>query len=131
MLINSLCRSGVCKKSTLALTAFACLLPLLAARAERSTYPLLENCKVPPGAEPWRDANQTSECRTIELIHAMTLDDKITHLGVSFGKQKGDRFGIPSLNPADGPNGFARGPMPGPPPPSAAGATQFPTDVAV
>lgn len=61
----------------------------------------------------------------------MGLEDKISHLSTSIGKPKADHFGIPPLNPADGPNGFAEGPRPGPPRPSALGVTAFPNEIAV
>ncbi len=62
------------------------------------------------------------------MIHAMNLEEKISHV---MERPKADRFAIPSLNPADGPNGFARGPIPGPPPPSALGVTAFPNEIAL
>jgi beta-glucosidase len=91
----------------------------------------LEDCKVPAVAEPWRVTSQTPECRTLELIHAMSLDEKISQLAPSFGKAAQNRFGIPSLNANDGPNGWAKGPFPGPPKPSALGVTAFPNEIAL
>lgn len=91
----------------------------------------LKNCAMPAGTEPWRQTNQTPECRTLELIHAMPLDEKITQLAPSFGKPPANRFGIPPLNPNDGPNGWAKGPFPGPPRPSALGVTAFPNEIAL
>ncbi len=85
----------------------------------------------PTTPEPWRDTRQTPECRTLELIHAMSLEEKLAHISTQgFGaKPQPDRFGIPSLNPNDGPNGFAKGPFPGPPSPSALGVTAFPNEI--
>jgi beta-glucosidase len=88
----------------------------------------LDHCKAPAVAEPWRDRQQTAECRALEMIQAMTLEEKITRV---MERPKADRFAIPALNPADGPNGFARGPFPGPPPPSALGVTAFPNEIAL
>jgi beta-glucosidase len=61
----------------------------------------------------------------------MTLEEKITQLAPSFGKPATNRFGIPPLNPNDGPNGWAKGPFPGPPQPSALGVTAFPNEIAL
>jgi beta-glucosidase len=91
----------------------------------------LDNCNAPAVAEPWRQSNQTPECRALELIRAMPLDDKISQLSPSFGKPAENRFGIPSLNPNDGPNGWAKGPFPGPPQPRALGVTAFPNEIAL
>lgn len=85
----------------------------------------------PSTPEPWREAHQTPQCRTLELIHAMSLEEKLAHISTQgFGaKPQPDRFGIPLLNPNDGPNGFAKGPFPGPPSPSALGVTAFPNEI--
>ncbi len=81
-------------------------------------------------AEAWRDAGQTAECRTTALIHAMSREEKLTHISAAMrGPQQADRFGIPALNPNDGPNGWAKGPFPGPPAPSALGVTAFPNEI--
>jgi beta-glucosidase len=61
----------------------------------------------------------------------MTVDEKISQLAPSFGKPVQNRFGIPSLNANDGPNGWAKGPFPGPPQPSALGVTAFPNEIAL
>ena len=118
-------RSSVRKPSVLGLLAFACL---LRGQVLQSQAPRLENCKAPSTADPWRDRQQTPECRALELIHAMSLDEKISHI---LERPKPDRFAIPPLNPADGPNGYAKGPIPGPPPPSALGVTAFPNEIAL
>jgi beta-glucosidase len=102
----------------------------LAVSQTNSTH-RFEDCKVPGGPEPWRQTNQTAECRAFELIHAMTVDEKIAQLASSFGKPATNRFGIPSLNANDGPNGWAKGPFPGPPQPSALGVTAFPNEIAL
>ena len=110
---------------------FLCLGQSVQSQSQVSTRPRLEDCKVPATADPWRQTNQTPGCRTLELIHAMTLDEKIAQLAPSFGKPATNRFGIPSLNPNDGPNGWAMGPFPGPPQPSALGVTAFPNEIAL
>lgn len=87
-------------------------------------------CQPPATAEPWRDSKQTAECRAAELIHAMSMEEKIKHISVSLGgKPEADRFNIPALAPNDGPNGFAKGPFPGPPSASALGVTAFPNEI--
>ena len=47
------------------------------------------------------------------------------------GKPATNKFGIPSLNANDGPNGWAKGPFPGPPRPSASRVTAFPSEIAL
>jgi hypothetical protein len=91
----------------------------------------LSSCKVPPGQEPWADVQQTPECRTLEVIHAMTLEQKIDYLGDPSGKTQPDKFSALQLRASDGPNGIARGPFPGPPPPIAVGVTAFPNEIGV
>ena len=119
-------------KSLIPVTLFCLsLLSGPAAQPQDGTSPRLQACSVPSLAEPWRKTNQTSECRALELIHAMSLDEKISQLAPSFGKPATNRFGIPSLNPNDGPNGWAKGPFPGPPQPSALGVTAFPNEIAL
>lgn len=119
------------KSVVLAVAAFASALSMQAFAQEHPQAPQVEGCKAPGIQEPWRDAQQTPGCRTLELIRAMTLEEKIGHLAVSRGKPQEDRFGIPSLAPNDGPNGFAKGPFPGPPSPSALGVTAFPNEIAM
>ena len=119
------CRSNRCQSSVLALLAFACVLQHPRAHAQP---PRLQDCKPPAITEPWRDAHQSPACRAVEIIHAMTLDEKISHLAE---KPAPDHYAIPSLNPNDGPNGFAKGPFPGPPSPSALGVTAFPNEIAL
>ena len=113
------------KPSVLAILACACV---LRGQALQPQPPRLENCKAPSTTEPWRDRQQSPECRTLELIHAMSPDEKINHI---LERPKPDRFAIPPLNPADGPNGYAKGPIPGPPHPSALGVTAFPNEIAL
>ena len=44
----------------------------------------------------------------------MTVEEKLDHLGYSFGRaQAADPFGLPPFSGADGPNGIASGPIPG------------------
>jgi beta-glucosidase len=122
---------AISDRSILSVIMFSGLLSSHVAIAQGHTVPRLEDCKAPATAEPWRETNQTPECRTLELLHAMTLDEKIGQLAPSFGKPVQSRHGIPSLNPNDGPNGWARGPFPGPPQPSALGVTAFPNEIAL
>ena len=94
-----------------------------------SGVPSLASCSVPAGKEPWRDAHQTPECRTLEVIHSMSLPEKLERLDSPPGAQAG--AGLLKVRAADGPNGIARGPFPGPPPPSALGVTAFPNEIVV
>jgi beta-glucosidase len=119
------CRSSARIGSVLGLLAFGCALRGQAAQPQDRR---LDDCKAPAVAEPWRERQQTAECRTLEMIQAMNLEEKISHV---MERPKADRFAIPALNAADGPNGFARGPFPGPPPPSALGVTAFPNEIAL
>jgi hypothetical protein len=116
----AVCRSGGRIGSVVALLAVACVLN---GQVVPPQNPRLENCKTPAVAEPWRDRQQTPECRSLEMIHAMTLEEKIGHV---MERPKADRFAIPALNPADGPNGFARGPFPGPRDPPRSESRRFP-----
>jgi beta-glucosidase len=62
----------------------------------------------------------------------MTLDQKLDHLGFSFGReQTADPFGLPPFSGADGPNGIASGPRPGLPSARARGVTAFPNEIAL
>jgi|HubBroStandDraft_6_1064221.scaffolds.fasta_scaffold15292_3 beta-glucosidase len=128
MPILAVCRSRAWRSSVLGLLAIACALRGHVVQSQNPEASRLDNCKAPAVSEPWRDRQQTAECRTLEMIHAMKLEEKISHV---VERPKADRFAIPSLNPADGPNGFARGPIPGPPPPSALGVTAFPNEIAL
>ena len=130
-LMLDLLRRYLRKSSVLALMALDITLSVRATADDHLQAPQAAACPVPDSKEPWRDTHQTPECRTLELIHAMTLEEKIGHLGASNVKPNEDRFGIPFLGAADGPNGFARGPFPGPPPPSAIGVTAFPNEIAL
>jgi beta-glucosidase len=93
----------------------------------QSAIPGLASCSVPAGEEPWRDSSQTPECRTLEVIHSMSLPEKLQRLDSRPGPQNG--AGFLQVRAADGPNGIARGPFPGPPPPSALGVTAFPNEI--
>jgi beta-glucosidase len=96
-----------------------------------SGIPSLASCSVPAGKEPWRDAHQSPECRTLEVIHSMSLPEKLQRLDSPSGAQTGAGENLLKLRAADGPNGIARGPFPGPPPPSAIGVTAFPNEIVV
>ncbi len=93
--------------------------------------PGLASCLVPAAKEPWRDANQTPECRTLEVIRSMSLPEKLQRLDGPFEPPKGVGQNFFQIRAADGPNGIARGPFPGPPPPMALGVTAFPTEIVV
>ena len=96
-----------------------------------SGIPSLASCSVPAGKEPWRDAHQTPECRTLEVIHSMSLPEKLQRLDSGFESQNGAGQNFLRVRAADGPNGIARGPFPGPPPPMALGVTAFPNQIVV
>ena len=59
----------------------------------------------------------------------MSLPEKLERLDSPPGAQAG--AGLLKVRAADGPNGIARGPFPGPPPPSALGVTAFPNEIVV
>jgi beta-glucosidase len=119
------CRSSRWIVAVVELLASACL---VRGEVVQPQNPRLMECKAPAVTEPWRDRQQTPQCRTLEMIQAMSLEEKISHV---MERPKADRFAIPSLNAADGPNGFAMGPFPGPPRPSALGVTAFPNEIAL
>src|SRR5271163_3320237 len=103
--------------------------PCQSATSAASGIPDLASCSVPAGEQPWRDSRQTPECRTLEVIHSMSLPEKLQRLDSRPEPQKG--AGFLQIRAADGPNGIARGPFPGPPPPSALGVTAFPNEIVV
>ncbi len=83
-----------------------------------------------PNAEPrpWTDANQTPECRSLEVIAQMTQEEKLQFLGYFGGSV--DRLGIKGHPGSDGPNGIAGGGVfPGPIQPRSLNVTAFPTVV--
>jgi hypothetical protein len=61
----------------------------------------------------------------------MSLPEKLQRLDNSSGAQSGTGQSFFQVRAADGPNGIARGPFPGPPPPSALGVTAFPNEIVV
>ncbi len=115
--------------STLVLAWGTVFVALCQSATSASGVPSLASCSVPAGKEPWRDARQTPECRTLEVIHSMSLAEKLERLDSPPGAQAG--AGLLKVRAADGPNGIARGPFPGPPPPSALGVTAFPNEIVV
>jgi len=115
--------------STLVLAWGTVFVALCQSATSASGVPNLASCSVPAGKEPWRDARQTPECRTLEVIHIMSLAEKLERLDSPPGAQAG--AGLLKVRAADGPNGIARGPFPGPPPPSALGVTAFPNEIVV
>jgi beta-glucosidase len=115
--------------STLVLACGTVFVALCQSATSASEIPSLSSCSVPAGKEPWRDAHQTPECRTLEVIHSMSLPEKFERLDSPRGAQA--EAGLLRVRAADGPNGIARGPFPGPPPPSALGVTAFPNEIVV
>jgi hypothetical protein len=61
----------------------------------------------------------------------MSLQEKLQRLDGPMGPQKEAGQSFFQVRAADGPNGIARGPFPGPPPPMATGVTAFPNEIAV
>ncbi|MDN4525808.1 beta-glucosidase H [Fictibacillus fluitans] len=61
--------------------------------------------------QPWMNASQPAEKRTDELLHAMTLEDKVSFITGNLNNYYGfynsglDRLNIPALTMADGPAG--------------------------
>jgi beta-glucosidase len=86
-------------------------------------------CKNSKGNDLWRDSSQSPECRAAAMIRAMSLEEKIRQLSGSADKQQQQRYGVPQLHAADGPNGMAMGPIPMPPAPVAIGVTAFPNQI--
>jgi len=107
------------------------VVPAALAQAQVASDADLSSCKVPAGQDPWRDPHQTPECRTLEVMRAMTLEQKIDYLADPSGQTEPDKFAVLRLKASDGPNGIARGPFPGPPPPIAVGVTAFPNEIGV
>jgi beta-glucosidase-like glycosyl hydrolase len=61
----------------------------------------------------------------------MSLREKLERLDSPMGPPKESAQSFIQVRAADGPNGIARGPFPGPPPPMATGVTAFPNEIAV
>jgi beta-glucosidase len=108
-----------------------CLAPCQSSTSAGREAPSLASCSVPAAKEPWREANQTPECRALEVIQSMSLQERLQRLDSPMGtpQEAGESFF--RVRAADGPNGIARGPFPGPPPPMAVGVTAFPNEIAV
>ena len=62
-----------------------------------------------PGSEekPWLNPRQTPECRALEVIAAMTLEEKQAELGGITGQSRNTRLGLVAGGGSDGPNGVA------------------------
>lgn len=89
-----------------------------------------EACHPRADPRPWTDADQTPECRALEVIAQMTQEEKLKFLGYFGGSV--DRLGIKGRPGSDGPNGIAGGGVfPGPLQPRSLNVTAFPTVVAL
>ncbi len=87
-----------------------------------------EACHPNADSKPWTDANQTPECRALEVIAQMTQEEKLKFLGYFGGSV--DSLGIKGRPGSDGPNGIAGGGIfPGPIQPRSLNVTAFPTVV--
>ena len=98
--------------------------------ARVATIPGVSSEACHPNSEnrPWTDANQTPECRALEVIAQMTEKEKLEFLGYFGGSV--DRLGLKGLPGSDGPNGIAGGGIfPGPIQPRSLNVTAFPTVV--
>jgi len=111
--------------------ASICSAPCQSPTSAGDEIPGLGSCSVPAAKEPWREANQTPECRTLEVIHSMNLQEKLQRLDSPSGRPQQAGQSFFQVHAADGPNGIARGPFPGPPPPMAVGVTAFPNEIAI
>lgn len=67
------------------------------------------DCRSVSGERPWLDPNQPPACRALEVIAAMTFDEKLAEIGGITGKSTAARLGLLSGGGADGPNGVAGG----------------------
>jgi beta-glucosidase len=102
--------------STHLLTAVTLLLAGLAGRMAYSQsavrvaqIPGISAGQCTPGSEekPWLNPRQTPECRTLEAIAQMTLDEKLAEIGGITGRTNNARLGLVSAGGSDGPNGIA------------------------
>lgn len=75
-----------------------------------------------PGAEeqPWRNKSQTPECRALEVIAAMTPEEKAAEMNGITGQSRNARLGLIAGGGSDGPEGIAS--MRGAPAPGTRGA---------
>ena len=119
------------KFSAIAATAFATATLGVSAHSQASQtvaqIPGVDSADCHPGAgpRPWTDANQTPECRALEVIAQMTYDEKLRFGG--YGTGAIPRLGLEAAPGADGPNGIAGGGLfPGPIPPRSLNVTAFP-----
>lgn len=64
-------------------------------------------CNPGPEAQPWLNKAQTPQCRALEVIAQMTLDEKTGELGGITGVGRNTRLGLIAGGGSDGPNGIA------------------------
>ncbi len=97
----------------------------------RTDADALPTCAPVKGTQAWKDKRLSPECRAMAVIRSMTMEQKFLRLDHSFGPPPAGSFDFPQTSAVDGPNGIARGPFPGPPPPMAIGVTAFPNEIVV
>src|SRR5579863_9142310 len=64
------------------------------------------NCNPGPEEKPWLNPRQTPECRALEVIAQMTLEEKQAELGGITGLSRNARLGLIAAGGSDGPNGI-------------------------
>jgi beta-glucosidase len=101
------------------------------ASARNTAVPDASACPTSTLKEAWRDKALTPKCRAVALIHAMTLDEKLSQLAETVDQKQQEKYGVPVLNMSDGPNGIATPPIPGFQPPMSVGVTAFPNEIAL
>ncbi len=62
-------------------------------------------CNPGPEDKPWLNPKQTPECRALEVIAQMTLEEKQAELGGITGQSRNARLGLVAAGGSDGPNG--------------------------
>ncbi len=77
-------------------------------------------CSPGPEEQPWRNKNQTPQCRALEVIAAMTPQEKAAEMNGITGSSRNERLGLTSGGGSDGPEGIAS--MRGAPAPGTRGA---------
>jgi beta-glucosidase len=115
------------------LAAMACAIVVFDSSAKPQANPAVaqipgvsvSDCHPGSASRPWTDANQTPECRALEVVAQMTYEEKL-HFG-GYGAGAIPRLGLEAAPGADGPNGIAGGGLfPGPIPPRSLNVTAFP-----
>jgi len=126
-------RKGLRRCGTLAVVALLAMpMQRAVSQATSGAVPTFAelHCNVPAVAAPWEVKSQSAECRTVELLHAMTLDAKVRQIAHASTEADKKAYNIPDLKTDDGPNGIAIGPIPFVPP-MAQGVTAFPNEIAL